>query len=167
MKEPRHESIKISKVVVSEIKERLLDQIASIQRLDTKAALTLSFIAAIIAGLSSSDWFIDRSLYYRLPILTVLFSSSLSALVAILVRNYSRDPLPRQLLLKYGKSTDEAVNEQLAYNWVACFERNQPSIKRKSLFVNIAFVLLATAIGIICLAILLTDSTIVIESKRG
>jgi len=166
MKSDNEEVKPVSSFVVSEIKERLIDQISSIHRLDNKAALTLSFIGALIAGLSSSDWFISRSIYYQAPTLLLLLGSVVCALIALLVRKYSRDPMPRRLLLKYGESIEYKVQNQLAYNWVACYEKNQPLLNRKSTYVNLAFVLLAAGITLLCISIVMTDSVIIIESER-
>jgi len=146
------------KLIYDEVKRRLTEQSVSIKTIDTKAALILSFIGAILAGLINSSWFNGLSHSYHLLILTPLGLACIAALATLLVRSYRADPDPKKLIEGYSGKTEEATRGQLTKNYEKIYYENEPAIKDKARLSKISFVLLAVATIVLIIAILFANN---------
>ena len=147
-------------ILFTEIKERLRDQFQSIDSLDNKAGLTLGFVGALFAGLINSDWFLNLPHVYLLPILALLILATLSLLVVILVRQYRKDPEPTSLIKGYENATEEKTVAQLIRNFEECYNKNEPQLKNKRIFINLGFVLLFLTLAFLAVALINNDKFI-------
>jgi hypothetical protein len=146
-------------IIFQEVKRRLIEQSASIKSIDTKSALVLSFVGAMLAGLVNSSWFNSLSTSYHLLILLPIGLTCLAALGTLLVRGYRADPDPKGLIKGYKDKTEEQTRGQLIKNFEDVFAKNEPTIKNKALLSKLAFVLLALATVAIIMTILIAPNT--------
>lgn len=141
-------------LIFQEVKRRLAEQSASVKSIDTKAALVLSFVGAILAALVNSSWFNSLSQSFHYFILLPLGLTCIASLATLLVRSYRADPDPKALIDGYKDKTEDKTRGQLIKNYEQVFTNNEPTIKNKALLSKITFVLLALAIIVIIVAIL-------------
>src|SRR5882757_4885539 len=146
-------------LIFQEIKRRLTEQSTSIKSIDTKAALILSFVGAILAGLVNSSWFNGLSSSYHLLILLPLGLTCLTSLGTLLVRGYRADPDPKGLINGYQDKTQDQTRGQLIKNYEDVYTKNEPTIKDKALLSKVAFILLALATIAIIISILMAPNT--------
>ena len=146
-------------LIYEEVKRRLIEQSASIKAIDTKAALILSFVGAIVAGLVNSSWFNNLSRNYHLLILVPLSLTCIAALVTLLVRSYRSDPDPKGLIDGYKDKSEDQTRGQLIKNYEEVFTKNQKPIKDKARYSKLSFVLLAATTVAIIIAILYAPNT--------
>lgn len=145
-------------LIYEEVKQRVLEQSTSLKSIDTKAALILSFVGALLAGLVNSSWFISLSTGYLFLILLPLSMTCITSLATLLVRSYRSDPDPKGLIEGYKNKPEDQTRGQLIKNCEEVFTKNEPIIKNKALLSKAAFALLAIVILAIMTAILLAPN---------
>jgi phosphate/sulfate permease len=148
------------KLIYEEVKRRLVEQSASIKTIDTKAALILSFVGAILAGLVNSSWFNGLSSNYHFLILAPLALACIAALATLLVRSYRSDPDPKKLISGYKDKTEAVTRGQLTRNYEEVFTNNEPIILNKARLSKVSFVLLAVATIVLIFAILFANNNL-------
>lgn len=152
-----------NRILYTEIKERLRDQLDSVDTLDTKSGITIAFVGALIGGLANSSWFIGLHYYFMLPIMIALTLTTLFALISILSREYRKDPEPSELVNKYKDKTEIETKAQLIRNFEDCFNANESIISFKKKMLNIAFTLLFVSIILLCITMFLSTNSLFIE----
>jgi hypothetical protein len=145
-------------VIFSELQRRLDDQLHSIQSLDTKAALTLTFVGAIIAGLVNSSWFLGSNNWCKFFILLSLAITAILALLAVIARGYRGDPNPNGLINGYAGKSERVTKGQLTRNYQSAFNDNAKIISRKYVVLNAAFIGLLVSVIVLAASILLVSS---------
>lgn len=146
-------------LIYEEVKRRLIEQSVSIKTIDTKAALILSFVGAILAGLVNSSWFNSLSSNYHFLILTPLGLACIASLATLLVRSYRSDPDPKNLINRYKDKTEAQTRGQLTKNYEEVFTKNEPKITNKARLSKVSFVLLAIAAIVLILVILFANNS--------
>lgn len=145
-------------LIYKEVKRRLGEQSTSIKSIDTKAALVLSFVGAILAGLVNSSWFNNLSLSYHLFILAPLGLACITGLATLLVRSYRSDPDPKNLIEGYKNKTEAETKAQLIRNYEDVFSKNEPKVNQKAMLSKISFVFLATSILILLFTVVFVNN---------
>ncbi len=144
------------KLIFEEIKERLKDQLDSVDSMDTKAGIVLGFNGAILAALLNSDWFRTLPIYFLGFILLAICVTTGVALKAFLVRAYKKDPDPSKLIEGYQGKKENETRGQLIRNFEKCFNNNKEMIENKKKYINWSFKLLALTVGIVAFVALIT-----------
>jgi len=152
-------------LLFSEIKERLNDQLQSIDSLDTKAGITLGFIGVILAGLVNSAWFLDLPYYYLLIILTLIFLTTFFILRAYLVKSYRKDPDPKALVDKYENENEDKIKKQLIRNFEECFNKNKKSLEDKKDNLNLGFTFLFVTVIALGIIVFLSNQNIILDKS--
>jgi hypothetical protein len=120
--------------LVEEAIERQLDnQIKHIDSLDTKAGVLFGFLAVTLATAAGGKDFVEaakRSNALKVAV-GAIFLAFVLTLVAFAVREYRRDPNPRQLRQLYPSAPEERTRFDLADAYVVSFEQNIGKITAK------------------------------------
>lgn len=147
------------RLIFSEVKERLQDQLDSVDGMDTKAGIALGFNGAILAALLNSDWFKTLPGVLLIAILLLICAVTALSLKAFLIKGYRKDPEPSKLIEKYQEKTEQETLGRLIKNFEECFNENEKSIEEKKKYLNWSFKLLALTVGVIALVAYWTMST--------
>jgi len=120
--------------LVEETVEKQLDnQIGHIDALDTKAGILFGFLAVALATAASSKDFVEaaKASYALKVAVGAIFVAFLLTLVAFAIREYRRDPNPRQLRELYPSAPEDRTRFDLADAYVVSFESNVGKISVK------------------------------------
>jgi len=121
------------KLVEETIEKQLDSQIKHIDSLDTKTGVLLGFLAVALASvLASKDVaeVVAKSNLLKVAVAAFLIAFLL-ALAAFAVREYRRDPNPRQLRLLYPAQPEERTRFDLSDSYVVSFEHNASKLESK------------------------------------
>jgi preprotein translocase subunit SecG len=120
-------------LVEETIEKQLDNQISHIDSLDTKAGILFGFLAVTLGSAAGSKDFFEAAKTYNALKIAVgaIFIAFLLTLVAFAVREYRRDPNPRQLRQKYPSKSEETTRFALSDAYIDSFEANITKINRK------------------------------------
>lgn len=150
-------------LIFEQVAGRLDKQHISINSIDTKAALTISFVGAVLAGLVNSSWFLKLNAAYHIAIMSSFGLTAILALVAVLVREFRQDPDPRALVSLYASRSEKYTKGQLTANFVESYYHNAKIIKFKSLFLKLALACLALSIGVFTVSLFFSLHSVTIK----
>ncbi len=150
-------------LIFSEIKRRLEDIRQSSSSLDTKAALTLTFTGAILAGLVNAAWFLKLGFVWHILILSGFGLTALIALAAVLARQFRQDPDPKALISLYANKSEKQTKGQLIVNFSDCYSHNAKIVANKGRLLKAAFIGLALSISILVIAIFFSTHNVTIK----
>ncbi len=148
-------------VVYTEVKDRLDVQLRQIDSLDSKAGLIL-FIASIVLGIGAGA---QSAIVGRISSVSALLTFSIPFLffmgAAIFAargwtgRPYFRDPEPRPLRDHYLFRERQFTRRRLLTHFIASYEWNSQTIRRKVVDLRIALLFLLMEIGFLALVLLM------------
>ncbi len=150
-------------IIFDQVAGRLDKQHISINSIDTKAALTISFVGAVLAGLVNSSWFLKLNAAYHIVIMTSFGLTAILALVAVLVREFRQDPDPRALVSLYANHSEKYTKGQLTANFVESYYHNAKIITFKSLFLKLALACLALSIVVFTVSLFFSLHSVTIK----
>jgi len=150
-------------LIYSTVKERVADQFRSVTTLDTKAALTLSFTAAVLAGLVNSKWFLELNFVYHVLLLLCFGLSSLFALASLLTRKYRQDPDPAKLIAGFQGASHVQTMGNLIISLKESYEHNARALKSKNFLLNTALVLLTVSVIVFIVALFFSLHNVTIK----
>lgn len=116
-------------LIYQEVKDRLKDQLLSIDQTTTKFSILLGFNGVIIAILAQNIAS-NKGLGLFLEISLILFFVSIVlGLRGLIIRKYRRDPNPRSLYNIYKTDELEETKDTLINNFIESFEENQRKLE--------------------------------------
>jgi hypothetical protein len=120
-------------LVEETIEKQLDNQISHIDSLDTKAGILFGFLAVTLAtSAGTKDFFEAAKAYNALKVAVgAVFLAFCLTLVAFAVREYRRDPNPRQLRELYPSAPEDRTRFDLSDAYVVSFEANLGKITAK------------------------------------
>lgn len=134
------------KLIFQETKDKLLNQMNTGDKLDSKASTIMGFIGILVGVIFGFTFYLKSFTTDVLSLVKtsvfLLISSFLFAFIAFMNIVYRYDPHPETLVKKYlFKKYDETM-EQLVYNYVISYEDNKKKLIRKAILINISMMLL-------------------------
>lgn len=135
-------------LVFREIKDRLKEQLLSIDQINVKYNYILGFNSIILVLLLQvylSSKTID---IFLLKAGSMFFLSIVITLIGLFIRSYRRDPDPSGLYNYKDKSVSETRN-QLISNYIACFDYNKKRIKILKNLYKVAIIITTVGVFII------------------
>lgn len=153
-------------LIYTEVKERLRDQLESVNSLDTKAGVTLAFVGAFMGGLVNSNWFVSLKFYFLLPVLVGLVLTTILALKVIIARDYRKDPEPDALIKLYADKKEDETISQLIRNFEDSFKANKEAILSKKKQLNICLTLLFASIFFLAFAVFFSNNRVFVEQIK-
>jgi len=153
-------------LIFNEVKERLKDQLSSVDTLDTKAGITLAFVGAFLGGLVNSSWFVSLQFYFLLPVLLGLVLTTLFALRTVVAREYRKDPEPDALIKKYADKNENETVAQLIRNFEDSYKSNKEAILFKKKQLNNSLILLFLSIFFLAFAIFFSNNRVTVEQIK-
>ena len=121
--------MKSTDIIFQEVKEKLNEQLSSIDQISNKFNFTIAFDGLVIAGIiqgfagkSDVSWLIRGSV-------VALLSSALFSGLGLLLRKYRRDPDPVKLTEKYLDKDAEETKKALIGNYTESYNKNTTNIK--------------------------------------
>ena len=116
-------------LIYQEVKDRLKEQLLSIDQINTKYNFILGFNSLILVLLLQA-YFSNKTIDNFLKIAGLMFFISIMVvIIGLFIKSYRRDPEPGRL---YDKYKDKSVNEtknQLISNYISCFDDNKKRVK--------------------------------------
>lgn len=147
-------------VVYTEVKDRLDVQLRQIDSLDSKAGSIL-FIASIVLGIGAAAQSaivgriisVSALLTFSIPFLFFM-GSAIFAARGWVGRPYFRDPEPRPLRDHYLSLGRDFTRRRLLTHFIASYEWNSQTIRRKVVDLRIALLFLLLEIGFLAVVLL-------------
>lgn len=150
-------------LIYKEVKERLKDQISSINILDTKSGITLALIGTFVGALTNSNWFINLPFYFLLPILLGFGITSYFSLREILASDFRKDPSPSNLIKNYADKEYLQTLTQLISNFNDSFNQNESKITLKKRYLNLSFISIFITIVVLLISIFFSKNNLIIQ----
>lgn len=136
-------------LIYQEIKDRLKEQLLSIDQINTKHNLILGFNSIILVLLLQA-YFSSKTIDNFLKIAGLMFFISIViVLIGLLIRSYRRDPDPGGLYRKYKDKSVDETKAQLILNYISCFDDNKKRIKILKNLYEAGAIITAVAVFII------------------
>jgi hypothetical protein len=133
-------------IIFQEVKEKLNEQLSSIDQISNKFNFTIAFDGLVIAGIiqgfagkSGVSWLI------KVSVMAFLVSALFSGL-GLLLRKYRRDPDPSKLAAKYLDKDAEKTKKALIGNYIESYSKNTTNIKRLGFFYILSVIALFAGI---------------------
>ncbi len=124
-------------LIFQEVKERLKDQLFSIDQIATKFNFLLAFngiiIAAIFGSLFNQKNECSLSLLLLISVLTLLLSAFFD-LIGLFLKKYRRDPDPKTLFNDYERIEEDQTKRVLVQNLIQSFDVNETKLQEITKF---------------------------------
>lgn len=138
-------------LIFREIKDRLKEQLLSIDQINVKYNYILGFNSIILVLLLQV--YLSKTIdIFLLKAGFMFFLSIVITLIGLFIRSYRRDPDPSGLYNYKDKSVSETRN-QLISNYIACFDDNKKRIKILKNLYKVAIII--TTVGVFVIFIYL------------
>lgn len=131
-------------LIFQEVKDRLKEQLLSIDQVATKFNFLLAFNSIIIASILQGFFDIEAQKTLNFLILFSIFLLLLSSfcdLRGLLLQKYRRDPDPKKLFEKYKDSDEDKTKETLIQNYVDSLPHLTLILKNYIKSINILLIL--------------------------
>lgn len=147
-------------LIYAEVKDRLDVQLRQIDSLDSKAG-SIMFIASVVLGIGAAaqsaivgvGTSVSAVLTFSIPFLFFM-GSAIFAARGWVGRPFFRDPEPRPLRDHYLTRAVEFTRRRLLTHFIASYEWNAHTIRRKVVDLRIALLFLLMEIGFLALVLL-------------
>ncbi len=149
-------------LIFQEIKDRLKEQLLSIDQVATKFNFLLAFnsiiIASILQGLFVAKIQQGFSPMLLFSIFLLLFSAFLD-LRGLIIQKYRRDPDPKKLYEKYKESDADKTKRVLIQNYIESFDDNTKKLHRINKY--FAFSIVFSSVALLLIFIFLSEANII------
>jgi len=149
-------------LIFQEAKDRLKEQLLSIDQVATKFNFLLAFnsiiIASIFQGLFNSEGQKPINFLLIFSILLLLLSAFCD-LRGLLLQKYRRDPNPKKLFEKYKDSDEDDTKKVLIQNYIESFESNTKKLHKINKYFAYSIILSST--GLLLIFIFLSKGNII------
>ena len=142
-------------IIFNEIKEKLSDQLNSINSLDSKSGITIALVGAFIAGIFNSNYILSFGSIFLIILISILSFSILSVFISIFARRFKKDPDPRNLIELYKEKSCSETIGQLIINYRDNYYENERSINIKKNLLNTSFILILISTLVIIIGIIM------------
>jgi len=149
-------------LIFQEIKDRLKEQLLSIDQVATKFNFLLAFNSIIIASILQGFFSLESQNSLNILILFSIFLLLLSAfcdLKGLLLQKYRRDPDPKKLFEKYKDSDEDKTKETLIQNYIESFEYNTDRLHKINKY--FAYSIILSSVGLLLIFIFLSKGNII------
>ena len=145
-------------LIYQEIKDRLKEQLLSIDQINTKFNFILGFNSIIIV-LFLQTYFGNKTIdnYLKISGLMLIVSTVID-LVGLFIRSYRRDPDPGNLYDNYIDKNVDETKSQLIVNYISCFDDNKKRIKTLRNLYKATATITAAAVFIIFIYLIKGDA---------
>ena len=145
-------------LIYQEIKDRLKEQLLSIDQINTKFNFILGFNSIIIVLLLQT-YFGNKTIdnYLKISGLMLIVSTVID-LVGLFIRSYRRDPDPGNLYDNYIDKNVDETKSQLIVNYISCFDDNKKRIKTLRNLYKATATITAAAVFIIFIYLIKGDA---------
>jgi hypothetical protein len=149
-------------LIFQEVKDRLKEQMLSIDQIATKFNFLLAFNSIIIASLLQGLFNLEVQKSLNSLLIVSVFLLLLSAfcdLRGLLLQKYRRDPDPKKLFEKYKDSVESEIKKILIQNYIESFEFNTKKLhKINKIF---AYSIIFLSVGLLFVFLFLSKGNII------
>jgi len=145
-------------LIFQEVKERLKDQLLSIDQVATKFNFLLAFNGIIIAAIFGSLFDQENKCFSGLFLLFSVLALLLSALfdlIGLFLKKYRRDPDPKMLFDNYEKAEEKETKRVLVQNLIQSFEANTIKLQEITKFFRYSIVLSVAGLFLIFIVLVM------------